>query len=152
MIRAEHITKKYAEHTALNDVSLHIPKGSLYGLLGPNGAGKTTFLRILNQIIDPDQGQVLLDGRPLRREDIARIGYLPEEEWSKYENEYCCDNCGGGFIREEMDFDVNDQDLCKNCSKRSVRIISCKILCFSVFETTSKALFSTSRANQSFCC
>jgi ABC-2 type transport system ATP-binding protein len=79
MIRAEHITKKYAEHTALNDVSLHIPKGSLYGLLGPNGAGKTTFLRILNQIIDPDQGQVLLDGRPLRREDIARIGYLPEE-------------------------------------------------------------------------
>lgn len=79
MIRAENITKKYAEHTALNDVSLYIPKGSLYGLLGPNGAGKTTFLRILNQIIDPDQGQVLLDGRPLRREDISRIGYLPEE-------------------------------------------------------------------------
>jgi hypothetical protein len=44
------------------------------------------------------------------------LGYLPEEEWEKYENEYCCDNCGGGFIREEMDFDVNDQDLCKNCS------------------------------------
>lgn len=44
------------------------------------------------------------------------IAYLPEEEWSKYENEYCCDNCGGGFIREEMDFDVNDQDLCKDCS------------------------------------
>ncbi len=47
------------------------------------------------------------------------IAYLPEEEWSKYENEYCCDNCGGGFIREEMDFDINDQDLCKNCSYRS---------------------------------
>lgn len=47
------------------------------------------------------------------------IAYLPEEEWSKYENEYCCDNCGGGFIQDEMDFDVNDQDLCKNCSYRS---------------------------------
>jgi ABC-2 type transport system ATP-binding protein len=79
MIRAENISKRYADHTALNDVSLHIPKGSLYGLLGPNGAGKTTFLRILNQIIDPDAGQVLLDGRPLQRNDIARIGYLPEE-------------------------------------------------------------------------
>lgn len=44
------------------------------------------------------------------------LGYLPEEEWEKYENEYCCDNCGGGFIREEMAFDVNDQDLCKNCN------------------------------------
>lgn len=44
------------------------------------------------------------------------IGYLPEEEWEKYENEYMCDCCGGGFIKEEMDFDVNDQDLCKNCS------------------------------------
>ncbi len=47
------------------------------------------------------------------------LGYLPEEEWEKYENEYMCDNCGGGFIREEMDFDINDQDLCKNCSYRS---------------------------------
>lgn len=44
------------------------------------------------------------------------IAYLPEEEWEKYENEYMCDNCGGGFIREEMAFDVNDQDLCKNCN------------------------------------
>jgi hypothetical protein len=44
------------------------------------------------------------------------LGYLPEEEWEKYENEYCCDNCGGGFIRDEMAFDVNDQDLCKNCN------------------------------------
>ncbi len=45
------------------------------------------------------------------------IGFLPEEEWEKYENEYCCDNCGGGFIKEDMNFGVNDQDLCKNCSK-----------------------------------
>ena len=44
------------------------------------------------------------------------LGYLPEEEWEKYENEYMCDNCGSGFIREEMAFDVNDQDLCKNCN------------------------------------
>jgi len=47
------------------------------------------------------------------------IGFLPEEEWEKYENEYCCDNCGGGFIAEEMDFDVNDQDLCKNCNHKT---------------------------------
>ena len=44
------------------------------------------------------------------------IAYLPEEEWERFENEYCCNNCGGGFIREEMDFDVEDQDLCKNCN------------------------------------
>lgn len=45
------------------------------------------------------------------------IGYLPEEEHERFENEYCCDNCGGGFAKEEMDFDVNDQDLCKDCNK-----------------------------------
>jgi hypothetical protein len=45
------------------------------------------------------------------------IGFLPEEEWEKYENEYCCDSCGGGFIKEEMKFDVNDQDLCVDCAK-----------------------------------
>ena len=44
------------------------------------------------------------------------LGYLPEEEWDKYENEYCCDNCGGGFIKEDMAFDINDQDLCKSCN------------------------------------
>lgn len=46
------------------------------------------------------------------------IGYLPEEEWEQYENDYCCNNCGGGFIREEMVFDVNDNDLCKGCNSR----------------------------------
>ena len=45
------------------------------------------------------------------------IGYLPEEEWEKYENEYCCDSCGGGFIKDEMVFNINDQDLCNNCCK-----------------------------------
>ena len=79
MIQAVHISKHFSGHTALNDVSLHIPRGSLYGLLGPNGAGKTSFLRILNQIIEPDSGHVLFDGRPLQRKDIAHIGYLPEE-------------------------------------------------------------------------
>ena len=47
------------------------------------------------------------------------IGYLPEEEWEQYENDYQCQNCGGGFIREEMDFDVDDVDLCKNCNHRT---------------------------------
>jgi len=44
------------------------------------------------------------------------LAFLPEEEWEKYENEYCCDSCGGGFIKEEMNFDINDQDLCVDCS------------------------------------
>ena len=47
------------------------------------------------------------------------IGYLPEEEWERFENEYCCNNCGGGFLSEEMDFDINDVDLCKNCNYTS---------------------------------
>jgi hypothetical protein len=74
--------------------------------------------RVLEQIkADVSMGDVtaieeLLSFVP--RENL--IGYLPEEEWEKYENEYMCDCCGGGFIKEEMDFDVNDQDLCKNCS------------------------------------
>ncbi|AYN68782.1 ATP-binding cassette domain-containing protein [Euzebyella marina] len=73
------VTKKYGEHTALDHVSLEIPKNSIYGLLGPNGAGKTTLIRIINQITYPDKGEVLFDGEPLRSEHIAQIGYLPEE-------------------------------------------------------------------------
>ena len=60
LIRIENITKRFAGHTALDDVSLSIPQGSIYGLLGPNGAGKTTLLRIINRIIAPDKGRVLL--------------------------------------------------------------------------------------------
>ena len=56
LLRIEHVTKRYAEHTALNDVSLSIPRGSVYGLLGPNGAGKTTLIRIINRIIMADAG------------------------------------------------------------------------------------------------
>jgi len=79
LLRVEHVSKHYASHTALDDVSLAIPKGSVYGLLGPNGAGKTTLIRIINRITAPDSGRVLLDGREMRPEDIRRIGYLPEE-------------------------------------------------------------------------
>ncbi|CAZ96972.1 ATP-binding cassette domain-containing protein [Zobellia galactanivorans] len=73
------VTKQFGEHTALDKVSLEIPKNSIYGLLGPNGAGKTTLIRIINQITYPDQGEVFFDGQPLKAEHIAQIGYLPEE-------------------------------------------------------------------------
>ena len=73
------VSKSFGNHTALNNVSLEIPKNSIYGLLGPNGAGKTTLIRIINQIIYPDQGEVFFDGEPLKPNDISMIGYLPEE-------------------------------------------------------------------------
>ncbi|MCW5517573.1 ABC transporter ATP-binding protein [Muriicola sp. Z0-33] len=76
---AKEVTKKFGEHTALNKVSLEIPKNSIYGLLGPNGAGKTTLIRIINQITYPDNGQVFFDGELLQPHHIAMIGYLPEE-------------------------------------------------------------------------
>ncbi len=79
IITAEHITKRFSAHTALDDVSVEIPRGSVYGLLGPNGAGKTTLIRTINRITLPDEGQILFDGRPITQQDIFRIGYLPEE-------------------------------------------------------------------------
>lgn len=79
ILEAKNIVKQYATHRALDDVSVSIPRGSIYGLLGPNGAGKTTLIRIINQITGPDSGSVLFDGRPLQPSDVARIGYLPEE-------------------------------------------------------------------------
>lgn len=79
LLAVEHVTKQYAGHKALDDVSLAVPRGSVYGLLGPNGAGKTTLIRIINRITAPDTGRVLFDGREIRPEDIRRIGYLPEE-------------------------------------------------------------------------
>lgn len=78
-IEAQHLVKKFEQHTALNDVSISIPKGQVFGLLGPNGAGKTTFIRIINRITVPDGGRVLFDGRPFEPSDVMRIGYLPEE-------------------------------------------------------------------------
>lgn len=76
---AEHVSKKYGKHTALNNISVEVPKGSIFGLLGPNGAGKTTFIRIINQITMPDTGKVFLDGKPLQPHHVQHIGYLPEE-------------------------------------------------------------------------
>ena len=78
-IEVINVTKRFAEHVALNNVSLAVPEQSVYGLLGPNGAGKTTLIRILNQITGPDTGQVLIDGEPLQPKHVERIGYLPEE-------------------------------------------------------------------------
>jgi len=79
IIKAEHITKRFTNHVALDDVSVSIPSGSIYGLLGPNGAGKTTLIRIINHITAPDSGEVWFDGRRLTADDVAQIGYLPEE-------------------------------------------------------------------------
>lgn len=76
---ADRIIKKYSNHLALDDVSLHIPKGTIYGLLGPNGAGKTSLIRIFNRITAPDSGNVFINGNPLTDADIRKIGYLPEE-------------------------------------------------------------------------
>ena len=78
-LRAEHIVKRYAAHTALNDVSIEVPRGKVFGLLGPNGAGKTTLIRIITRITAPDSGEVSFDGHPFEADDVMRIGYLPEE-------------------------------------------------------------------------
>ncbi len=79
LLVAENIVKKYGDYTALNNVTIEVPKGSIFGLLGPNGAGKTSLIRIVNQIIMPDSGQIKLDGKKLTPEDVQNIGYLPEE-------------------------------------------------------------------------
>ncbi len=76
---AEEVTKTYANHRALDKVSINVPVGSIFGLLGPNGAGKTTLIRIINQITAPDTGKVILNGEPLQAKHTAMIGYLPEE-------------------------------------------------------------------------
>ncbi len=79
MISIRHIVKQYANHRALDDVSIEIEQGKVFGLLGPNGAGKTSLIRIINQITAPDSGEVLFNGEPLNQVHINRIGYLPEE-------------------------------------------------------------------------
>ena len=78
-ISVNKVTKRYADHTALDRMCIEIPEHCIYGLLGPNGAGKTTLIRILNQITAPDSGEVLINGEKLSQKHIARIGYLPEE-------------------------------------------------------------------------
>ncbi|MFN3021797.1 ABC transporter ATP-binding protein [Chryseobacterium sp. TY3] len=81
MLRAEHIKKTYnaGKKVALQDFSISVPTASIYGLLGPNGAGKTSFIRIINQITQPDEGQVWINDQPLQPEHIKQIGYMPEE-------------------------------------------------------------------------
>ena len=79
ILQVENVSKAYASHLALNDVSLNVPEGQVYGLLGPNGAGKTTLIRIINHITAPDSGRVLFDGHQLTQDDVHHIGYLPEE-------------------------------------------------------------------------
>jgi ABC-2 type transport system ATP-binding protein len=79
LFSAQLISKQYANHKALDKVSINVPEASIFGLLGPNGAGKTTLIRIINQIIAPDEGEMIFMGRKLEPNDIAFIGYLPEE-------------------------------------------------------------------------
>ncbi|MBE0639766.1 MAG: ATP-binding cassette domain-containing protein [Bacteroidales bacterium] len=78
-LRINNVSKQFTGHRALKNVSLTVPRGSIFGLLGPNGAGKTTLIRIINRITAPDEGEVLFNGARLTREDVSRIGYLPEE-------------------------------------------------------------------------
>ena len=79
LLIVENVTKKYGDYTALDNVNISVPKGSVYGLLGPNGAGKTTLMRIINQITGPDTGKVIFDGEILQAHHITEIGYMPEE-------------------------------------------------------------------------
>jgi len=79
LLVAENITKTFAKHRALNDVSISVPENSIFGLLGPNGAGKTTLIRIINQITGPDSGKIFLGNEKLQPKHIEYIGYLPEE-------------------------------------------------------------------------
>ncbi|MCR4828586.1 MAG: ATP-binding cassette domain-containing protein [Bacteroidales bacterium] len=79
ILEVQHIEKNFGKYRALDDVSLNIAEGSVFGLLGPNGAGKTTLIRLINKIYEPDKGTILLDGHPLSDSDVTQIGYLPEE-------------------------------------------------------------------------
>lgn len=79
ILKADNIVKTFTGHTALDNVSIEVPRGKVYGLLGPNGAGKTTLIRIINHITAPDSGSVTFNGHQLTAADVANIGYLPEE-------------------------------------------------------------------------
>lgn len=79
ILQTKNVVKRYTHHTALNNVSISVPKGSIYGLLGPNGAGKTSLIRIITQITGADSGEVLIHGEPLMPKHTEEIGYMPEE-------------------------------------------------------------------------
>ena len=79
IFQAVNVTKRFANHTALDNVSIAVPPQSIFGLLGPNGAGKTTLIRIINQITGPDEGELFFNGEKLKAAHVELIGYLPEE-------------------------------------------------------------------------
>jgi ABC-2 type transport system ATP-binding protein len=79
MLVINNISKTYGTFHALDDINLHVRRGTVFGLLGPNGAGKTTLIRIINHIIAPDSGTLAFDGHPMTSSDVVQIGYLPEE-------------------------------------------------------------------------
>ena len=79
LLNIKNISKSYVGHKALDDISIDIKKSSIFGLLGPNGAGKTSLIRIVNQIINQDQGEILLNGNKITYDDVRKIGYMPEE-------------------------------------------------------------------------
>ena len=78
-VRLDRVTKTFGAHTAVRDLSLEVPQGSLYGFIGPNGSGKTTTIRMILHIIHPDRGQVEVLGQQGTRAANDRVGYLPEE-------------------------------------------------------------------------
>ena len=78
MLSVKNISKSYVDHKALDDVSLEVNKGSIFGLLGPNGAGKTSMIRIINQIINQDEGAIYLNDKEITYDDVRKIGYMPE--------------------------------------------------------------------------
>ena len=79
LIKCTDVCKSFGEKIALDNVSIDIPEGKIFGLLGPNGAGKTTLIRIINRITIPNSGSVLFNGKPITQDDVEKIGYLPEE-------------------------------------------------------------------------
>ncbi len=79
LLIVRNVIKQYGDYKALNNVTISVPRGSIYGLLGPNGAGKTTLMRIINQITAPDSGELIFDGEKLQKNHITDIGYMPEE-------------------------------------------------------------------------
>ena len=79
MLSVKNISKSYVDHKALDNISLNVRKSSIFGLLGPNGAGKTSLIRIINQIINQDEGEIYLEDRPITYDDVRKIGYMPEE-------------------------------------------------------------------------
>jgi ABC-2 type transport system ATP-binding protein len=78
-LELHNVTKRYDQHTAVDNVTMHIPRGKIYGLLGPNGAGKTSTIRMITTITQPDQGTIMFDGEQLNEKHTRRTGYMPEE-------------------------------------------------------------------------